>query len=127
MSKTTEYQNLRKCPFCESECNEANIYHGYNNLTWFVSCNKCGAKTALCDSEESAIAAWNHRTSGWISVEDRLPEEDVMVLVYGEKNGTGGIYIDEIYRGNFDYAVCNDVTITHWQPLPDPPEMVQDV
>ena len=66
--------------------------------------------------------------SNWISVEDELPENNVMVLT------TGFDYGIETNDRHYAVAVCinnywydledPDVEytyITHWQPLPQPP------
>ena len=55
----------------------------------------------------------------WVSVEERLPEEDGFYLVYGPF-----IYRDTKWydRRNFSqYFWKHDVT--HWMPLPEPPEV----
>lgn len=69
--------------------------------------------------------------SGWISVKDRLPSiisedfddysEDVLVMT------PDGIMIGhcEPYRdGEYAWFSNHDsVTVTHWMPLPEPPEV----
>ncbi len=60
--------------------------------------------------------------SEWISVKDRLPENDDRVLVYldSERSYTK-IDTDRIYyRGGQWVRWGNDVT--HWMPLPTPPK-----
>lgn len=71
----------------------------------------------------------------WISVEERLPEGEVLAANFAP--GTHGYkeyiigYVDEVkctepdwhrckcYASN-DHEILNDVT--HWMPLPEPPE-----
>jgi hypothetical protein len=50
----------------------------------------------------------------WISVEDRLPEEGDVVLTFSKN---GGRAVRKFDNGQFGYY--DD--ITHWMPLPDPP------
>ena len=59
---------------------------------------------------------------GWISVEERLPEEDKDVLAYN-----GAYMIIAAYATNptkYWYTITGSVTrtITHWMPLPEPPK-----
>lgn len=67
----------------------------------------------------------------WISVEERLPEDSVFVLVV---NDDGQMMIARYNHGvprweykytNYDWDVWDDDLqgpITHWMPLPEPPE-----
>ena len=61
--------------------------------------------------------------SEWISVEDRLPElwTPVLVLKYAELHAvchlTDGRFFEET-----PWPHRKAVEITHWMPLPDPPE-----
>lgn len=70
--------------------------------------------------------------SEWISVKDKLPENNVTVLAYCEKtkkyfigNAIYRCFSDGVYwrhegaRGAM-YTVTSKVT--HWMPLPEPPE-----
>lgn len=65
-------------------------------------------------------AEWNKHTSpDWISVEDELPEDYQDVLVWEENPGRD--YMLSWYASHCGwYKETPDVT--HWQPLPDPPE-----
>lgn len=57
----------------------------------------------------------------WISVKDRLPEEDVRVLVWVGENSCNFPLIDtdRIHNGRW---VRWDKYISHWMPLPAPPK-----
>lgn len=55
-------------------------------------------------------------SSGWISVKDRLPEDGVEVLVVSDGE-TGASWHE---AGEFGWAIGG--TVTHWAPLPKPPE-----
>lgn len=71
--------------------------------------------------------------NGWISVNDRLPEEDYFenndLIVSANENGENIVYADIYYKyGRFNtkchtygwlYKLDN---VTHWMPLPEPPK-----
>ena len=61
----------------------------------------------------------------WISVDDRLPEDDSDVLAYLRDGDKGRIYPANYAKGVwfdciFDIPVTN--ATTHWMPLPEPPK-----
>ena len=56
----------------------------------------------------------------WISVKDRLPKEDEIVIICTDKNF---IYAGELIGDT--WFLDNDswtATVTHWIPLPQPPK-----
>ncbi|MFR8002510.1 MAG: DUF551 domain-containing protein [Hydrogeniiclostridium sp.] len=86
------------------------------------------------DPETGSFAEWlaeylvehiptSTRSAGWISVEERLPERFEPVLVCREKNGSP--YVEQGYKDVGEWwKVYGTRTkqITHWMPLPEPPE-----
>ena len=72
----------------------------------------------------------------WISVEERLPEIGQIVIIYavgttvGFNKGIGRVEMSQFYRGLNNNARWNglpgyflkDHEITHWMPLPEPPQ-----
>lgn len=54
---------LNPCPFCggKAESFETFAIANDDELYWIVSCVRCWAKSAFCDTKEKAIAAWNTR------------------------------------------------------------------
>jgi hypothetical protein len=72
--------------------------------------------------------------SEWISVEDRFPKDDELVIVWYEADGHSHVsfdYRDEDLWGDWfngaEHAniaggcVPEDAPYTHWMPLPEPP------
>ena len=57
----------------------------------------------------------------WISVKDSLPNDKQVVLVYEphcSDQPEKGITTDVYSGGDLDYGTW----VTHWMPLPEPPE-----
>ena len=57
---------------------------------------------------------------GWISVEDRLPEDDETVWVHYDNEQNYGYCWNKRWFLNQDGRI--KIKVTHWQPLPEPPE-----
>ena len=127
---------LKKCPFCGSE--KTSVFYGN---TAVGRCDNCGAHSQKYPEEygyiaeavdnDLAVKAWNTRPiedalqariPQWISVKDRLPEDDEMKLItLWDCNSMRMAYYYEQ-----ELWICNgvDVTgfVTHWMPLPEPPK-----
>lgn len=90
------------------------------------------AMAQAADTIEELISKLNHADEAivslvdaaeerrWISVEERLPEPYIWVLVYAEKHK---VAFDAFYDGaQWKDAVLNGLIVTHWMPLPEPPK-----
>lgn len=64
----------------------------------------------------------------WISVEERLPEENGSYLVVGKTKTayTSHFYKKRIIHGKVFSAHFSNKYITHWMPLPEPPRESED-
>jgi len=81
-----------------------------------------------------ALAMLREPARGWISVKDRLPENRSMCLTYSPK---GKMRVAQAFLPNPDdhpndcwWSVhgqgAHYVAVTHWMPLPEPPEEVSE-
>lgn len=63
--------------------------------------------------------------SQWISVKDWLPEaeEEVLVLTVSK---TGNVNVDKGYLLNGRFVHRGSEVVTHWMPLPELPEEIQN-
>lgn len=95
----------------------ARIALGYDCCFDCARCAKC--RPWKC--AEKLYAAGYCKQSGWISVDERLPEENVRVLVYLTHQAYGHTHMDtdRIFGGTW---VRWSGSITHWMPLPEAPK-----
>ncbi|AUR95339.1 protein of unknown function DUF551 [Vibrio phage 1.205.O._10N.222.51.A7] len=131
--------NLKPCPFCNGEARISTEWDtdGFGNFH-SVKCGKCGAESKQhfassgndCPQHYAEVREdWNQRASGWISVEDKLPEKegkylcafsDGTIETYDfEKLDDGRYGITDVGMG---FEATNKWHVTHWMPLPNNPE-----
>lgn len=80
---------------------------------------------ALIYDRDQYSKGFRDGTPKWIPVTDRLPEEWVAVLVWSKCGFCEtAVYlgIPGKWRVTWDHTMLDEDTITHWMPLPDPPE-----
>lgn len=130
--------DLLPCPFCGSPaklCSAKANASGTIFVFW-VHCDFRGdlncdviPTTPKFDTAEKAVKAWNTRASGWISCSERMPEDNVDVLVYDDGILIARYNADEKYTsGWMESFECYPLTnVTHWMPLPEPPEVTNNV
>ncbi|OOF45157.1 hypothetical protein BKK51_07285 [Rodentibacter trehalosifermentans] len=60
--------------------------------------------------------------NGWISVDDRLPDDGKEGLILNSFVHLGSFHDGIWYKpfGGFNFAEIQNVT--HWQPIPEPPK-----
>ena len=135
---------LKPCPFCgkraelkkdtrypRSGKQEDKAVKAYEVICPNHDCVIYNADNTYFLSKKAAVEAWNSRASGWISVNDRLPEKykghpcsDYVLFVYD----------NEIHMGSYEYNAEEWVSenghfrirrdyVTYWMPLPELPEM----
>ena len=89
-----------------------------------------------CAADHRQLAEWltELRDRQWISVDDRLPSENTLVLCYARSTtGEGnGYFLGALAHGEFWFLKVNDIghvsypvlhwEVTHWQPLPESPK-----
>lgn len=121
----------KKCPFCggepflEDSQRKEEIY--------VMQCTECFGEGPIGWTKAEAIAAWNHRASPWVAVEDGLPEKTGEYLVLPHiKHCPTLWYQDGWYWYDENEDTISETighwkdepipTITHWMPIPPLPE-----
>ena len=93
-------------------------------------CDNTGFDTMREDCVEAAEALYNagyRKRSEWISVEERLPDENGRYLAHikVEHLAFENLSIVAIlqYGKSQGFDTHSEETVTHWMPLPEPPKM----
>jgi hypothetical protein len=117
---------LKYCPFCGGA---ADIVPTWDGL-YRAECRKCRCSTESFCRPQPAAVSWNKRTSDWISVKDRMPEKSGDYLVFVEGMIENMMYSKRHSAWNATDLICDKkheiTTVTHWMPLPEPPETKGD-
>ena len=85
-----------------------------------VYCRACAAGDFM-DALEDAPTV---ELPSWIPVEERLPEEGVQAIVW-VYFGSHALALHDMFVNGI-WAFHWKGRITHWMPLPEPPEVFQD-
>ena len=96
------------------------------------NCNDVCNPISACDAlkyAERAVEAGYVKQSGWISVDERLPEQSGEYLTYHEGVFSTLEYSKrhKLFNAADDlpeaFSKKNSITVSHWMPLPEPPKM----
>ncbi len=94
----------------------AKIFCGMKN-----GCDGCMWDKVHCNERNYAEEIYNagyRKQSGWISVDERLPERNGRYLTHCKIEGQSLVCI--LYYCNV--GGFNEGTVTHWMPFPEPPK-----
>ena len=94
---------LKSCDECNGECRGTCIF------------------TEAADAIEELLAA----VPKWISVEERLPEKDEMVIVYYSWTGQSGTVYKEVSLATVEEMKYCGNKLIGWMPLPEAPKEVE--
>ena len=92
------------------------------------SCSGCylrenqSCKAQLRQDAADAIEELQDAVPKWISVEERLPKKDEMVIVYYSWIGQSGTEYKEVSLATLDEMRYCGNKLLGWMPLPEPPK-----
>jgi len=125
---------LKPCPFCGSTPTERITQE--NGL--IIVCDKCSmAKTRPnYTGNNGHKKAWNQRNTGWVSVDERLPDFEQVVdvwaiwqgrdkLEHGQRMTDVEYFPEMAFPWNHENLSGFD-KVTHWMEKPQPPKAKEE-
>jgi len=75
-------------------------------------------------AKKGFLAGYQAAAPQWISVKDRLPEDgdDLSIMLVWRRIEHDYDTVRWRYQQGWDCVIQDKATITHWMPLPKPPE-----
>lgn len=112
---------LRNCASEEGECKNCPYLHLFESG---ICCDDC-LKQKAADMLEK-LAAEIEKEPEWISVKDRLPEKNSIVLVCMD-NGQYKVVLTSYLSSNGEWiSYDKNQKVTHWMPFPEPPKKEEE-
>jgi len=94
---------------------------GLNDWNHLIEMERSGY-SGLSDKMINEVAIeYNRLCNEWISVDERLPETFTSVFVFGEGIRTVAIF-DMDRKFYPDFRAIVHINVTHWMPIPQPPQ-----
>ena len=77
----------------------------------------------VCGILDDAPIIDTQSTTQWVSVKDRLPEVGKVVLAFGTRSATTGMFQGINKRNDLWWWKGHTIKhVSHWMPLPEPPK-----
>ena len=94
---------------------------------------ECNVNTSIREAFEKGFrigVTKGASANGWISVKDRLPEDFQKVLVFWKEHGEPMVdtafWQKDAKRFDGEHWVRMEDKVTHWMPIPEPPQEVDN-
>jgi hypothetical protein len=103
------------------------VTNAYNDYLRLIKCNEDVGQQAIVSNAFIAGASWQSSqpiNSGWVSVEDRLPEKNELVNIILKSGATTVGRMSSKFRHWLCFTIKGVVIseVTYWQNLPTPPK-----
>ena len=119
------------CPgnFMCARCEYEPVCHGDGCAIIQKAADRIANQSTHIAALQKEIEKLRGQLPRWIPVEERLPEDRSNVLVVAYWHERWGVYMGWCAPERAEWSVHvgigdrDDVAVTHWMPLPEPPEV----